>query len=204
MVVKSVKKRLTKSTSNFIEEYPSSVTGTDCVRLIQLFESNIKLQTVGVSTVGFDPKIKDDKEISLTKDLVDNNPEWGAAMVPILKALHTNVEKYVEKYDSLNSVDKWMLEAPAINFQRFLPNQGYKKWHCENVGKKSSVRTLVWMLYLNTVEDKGGTDFYYQDLTCKAELGKMVIWPPYWTHLHRSQVSPSEMKYILTGWMAYV
>ena len=97
-----------------------------------------------------------------------------------------------------------MLEAPAINFQRFLPNQGYKKWHCENVGKKSSFRTLVWMLYLNTVEDKGGTDFYYQDLTCKAELGKMVIWPPYWTHLHRSQVSPSEMKYILTGWMAYV
>ena len=36
------------------------------------------------------------------------------------------------------------------------------------------------------------------------ELGKMVIWPPCWTHLHRSQVSPSEMKYILTGWMAYV
>ena len=100
MVVQSVKKRLTKSTSNFIEEYPSSVTGTDCVRLIQLFESNLKLQTVGVSTVGFDPKIKDDKEISLTKDLVDNNPEWGAAMVPILKALHTNVENYVEKYDS--------------------------------------------------------------------------------------------------------
>ena len=75
MVVQSVKKRQTKSTSNFIEEYPSSVTGTDCVRLIQLFESNLKLQTVGVSTVGFDPKIKDDKEISLTKDLEDKKEQ---------------------------------------------------------------------------------------------------------------------------------
>jgi len=63
---------------------------------------------------------------------------------------------------------------------------------------------LVWMLYLNTVNDKGGTEFYHQDFVCNAEIGKMVIWPPYWTHLHRSQVSPSEMKYILTGWMAYV
>ena len=92
MVVQIVKLKKKKSTSNFIEEYPQSITSTDCVRMIQLFESNLKLQTVGVSTVGFDPKIKDDKEISLTKDLVDNNPDWGAAMVPILKALHDNVE----------------------------------------------------------------------------------------------------------------
>tara|TARA_B100001109_G_C18858355_1_gene472757 strand:- start:2149 stop:2748 length:600 start_codon:yes stop_codon:yes gene_type:complete len=193
-----------KLTSNFIEQYHRSVSSADCIRLIQLFESNLELQTVGVSTVGFDPKIKDDKEISLTKELVDNNPDWNSAMMPILQALHSNVEKYVETYEGLNSIDQWMLEAPAINFQRFLPRQGYKKWHCENVNIKSSVRTLVWMLYLNTVNDKGGTEFYHQDFVCKAEIGKMVIWPPYWTHLHRSQVSPSEMKYILTGWMAYV
>ena len=59
-------------------------------------------------------------------------------------------------------------------------------------------------LYLNTIDDKGGTDFQYQDFTCKAESGKMVIWPPYWTHFHRSQVSPSSIKYIMTGWFSYV
>ena len=195
---------MTKHNSSFIEQYPEAVSSADCINLISLFENNKEIQTVGISSVGFDHNIKDDSEIALTKKLVDNNPEWNAAMMPILKALHDSVDKYIKTYESLNSIDQWQLEAPAINFQRFLPRQGYKKWHCENVNIKSSVRTLVWMLYLNTVEDKGGTDFYYQDYTCKAEIGKLVIWPPYWTHSHRSQVSPSEMKYILTGWMAYV
>ena len=195
---------MTKHNSSFIEQYPEAVSSADCINLISLFENNKEIQTVGISSVGFDHNIKDDTEIALTKKLVDNNPEWNAAMMPILKALHDSVDKYIKTYESLNSIDQWQLEATAINFQRFLPRQGYKKWHCENVNIKSSVRTLVWMLYLNTVEDKGGTDFYYQDYTCKAEIGKLVIWPPYWTHSHRSQVSPSEMKYILTGWMAYV
>ena len=77
---------------------------------------------------------------------------------------------------------------------------GIAKCHVLN----SSKRVLVWMLYLNTVTDLGGTEFDYQNFTCKAESGKMVIWPPYWTHFHKSQVSPSQVKYIMTGWFAYV
>ena len=59
------------------------------------------------------------------------------------------------------------------------------------------------MIYLNDVYDKGGTEFLLQDTVMEARKGRLVLWPPYWTHFHKSQVSPSETKYILTGWLDF-
>ena len=53
------------------------------------------------------------------------------------------------------------------------------------------------------VTDKGGTEFLHQDVTLQAKGGTIVIWPPWWTHYHKSQVSPTQVKYIMTGWMEY-
>ena len=60
---------------------------------------------------------------------------------------------------------------------------------------------LVYMLYLNTVTDGGGTEFIHQKIITNAEKGKLVIWPADFTHLHRGIVSPTEIKYIATGWL---
>ena len=44
-------------------------------------------------------------------------------------------------------------------------------------------------------------DFLDQNLTIKAEEGKIVIWPAGWTHMHRGIASPTEHKWIITGWL---
>ena len=195
---------MTIQTPNFIEEYSSSVSAIDCVRLIQLFETKKDLHVVGMTTQGFKPENKDDTEICITQGLLESDEEWSDAIQPVLSALSKNLDEYKKKYATIDDIDSWSLEPNGFNFQKFLPNQGYKQWHCEGGSGDSSKRSLVWMLYLITVQDKGGTDFHYQNYTCKAEVGKMVIWPPFWTHFHKSQVSPSELKYIMTGWMSYV
>jgi hypothetical protein len=58
------------------------------------------------------------------------------------------------------------------------------------------------MTYLNTVEDGGGTSFFYQRVTLKAEKGLTLIWPVEWTHTHKGEVSETEEKYIVTGWFS--
>ena len=60
-------------------------------------------------------------------------------------------------------------------------------------------RHLVFMTYLNTVDD-GGTHFYYQKLKTKAKKGLTLIWSSAWTHTHRGIISKTKEKYILTGW----
>jgi hypothetical protein len=60
------------------------------------------------------------------------------------------------------------------------------------------------MTYLNTVKDGGGTEFFHQKLTTSAEQGKTLIWPADWTHTHRGITSPTEEKYIITGWYSFI
>ena len=56
------------------------------------------------------------------------------------------------------------------------------------------------MTYLNDVTDGGETEFYFQKLKIKPVKGKMVLWPTDFTHLHRGITSPTQEKYIATGW----
>jgi len=68
----------------------------------------------------------------------------------------------------------------------------------------SSDRLMAWMLYLNDVTDGGETYFRLQDKAVKAETGKFLVWPAYWTHPHNGIVSNTQIKYIATGWFVYV
>ena len=72
------------------------------------------------------------------------------------------------------------------------------------LGIKFLDRLLVWMVYLNDVNDKGETEFFYQHHFEEPKQGKLVIWPSDWTHLHRGIISPTETKYILTGWYTHI
>ena len=56
------------------------------------------------------------------------------------------------------------------------------------------------MLYLNTVTDKGGTEFPYQHIITPAIKGNLIIWPAEFTHPHRGVISPTQKKCIVTGW----
>ena len=58
------------------------------------------------------------------------------------------------------------------------------------------------MVYLNSVPD-GGTMFMEQDSIIEAKEGRVVIWPAFWTHTHKSQISNTQKKYIATGWYTY-
>ncbi len=99
-------------------------------------------------------------------------------------------------------MDDFRLDT-LFNMQRYEPGEAFYGWHCERAGLKASSRVLVWMVYLNTVTDKGGTQFYYQDHTEQPEQGKLLIWPTDWTHTHRGIPSLSQTKYIFTGWYTH-
>jgi hypothetical protein len=91
-----------------------------------------------------------------------------------------------------------------FNIQKYEPNEGFFGWHCERAGNKYSDRLLVWMIYLNDLTDRGETEFFYQQHFETPERGKLLIWPSDWTHLHRGVPSPTQTKYILTGWFTHI
>jgi len=90
----------------------------------------------------------------------------------------------------------------SVNIQHYKPKGGFKAWHFENGQPNKINRYLVFMTYLNNVKD-GGTEFFYQKLRIPALKGLTVIWPAYWTHVHKGEISKINEKYIITGWFNF-
>ena len=59
------------------------------------------------------------------------------------------------------------------------------------------------MTYLNDIKDGGETYFSSQDLKVKPEKGLTLIWPAYWTHMHKGIPAITEHKMVTTGWLTY-
>ena len=85
--------------------------------------------------------------------------------------------------------------------QWYKPGEGYHKWHIDGAQMNSCDRAMVYMTYLNDVTEGGGTMFYHQNVTTKAVKGKTLIFPAAYTHLHKGEISKTQHKYILTGWI---
>lgn len=67
-----------------------------------------------------------------------------------------------------------------------------------------SQRVLAWMIYLNTIENNGGTYFPQQEFTADATEGDLLIWPAGWTHSHYGIKAEASEKYIISGWVEFV
>lgn len=84
---------------------------------------------------------------------------------------------------------------------------GYPYLHSEvypQLGHNEALhRILLFMFYLNDVEEGGETEFYYQNRKIKPKKGTMVIAPAYFTHTHRGCMPTSNDKYILTSWVLF-
>ena len=96
----------------------------------------------------------------------------------------------------------------TINLQKYRQDSGgYHHWHSEiypqNASCDSLHRVLLWMFYLNDVEDGGETEFLYQGRKIAPKKGRLVIAPAGFTHTHRGNVARSGDKYIATSWILY-
>ena len=82
---------------------------------------------------------------------------------------------------------------------------GYYAFHCEQSILVSEVkRLLTYLLYLNDVpEGEGETEFMYQGVRNQPCKGDLVIFPAFFTHIHRGNPVYTTDKYIATGWMMW-
>ncbi|MDH3377224.1 MAG: 2OG-Fe(II) oxygenase [Gammaproteobacteria bacterium] len=91
----------------------------------------------------------------------------------------------------------------GYNLQRTNPDE-YYDWHIDSGPGEFSQRQLVAIWYLNDVPGPGGeTQFYFHDLSVQPERGKLLLFPPFWTHLHRGNKVASTIKYIATTWVSF-
>ena len=175
---------------NFLMRNSSCISTETCEYLIDFFNNNESLASKGYA--GYEPL--DDLEIGINPYQFNDNLSLG---------INDTVDRYKEKYPLINTVlPKWQVDSVA-QLMRYEPGKVYSTIHCET-GPNHPYRIFAWMIYLNTIEDGGGTEFLHLNETLCPKAGDMYIWPAGWTHLHRGVVAPYERKYLLTGWVSHV
>ena len=198
--MKPVEKILTDTESFIGAWYMNNISV--CDKLIDCFENykysgfdGGKQQGSLSSKSGYGNQVDKERKDSIDLCIKAGHPlflEYFHEVRPIL-------DLYLERYQYAIGP----LTSPVINIQKY--NKGgaaYHAWHFELGGFDLEIikRHLVFMTYLNDVDEGGETLFLYQNLKIKPEKGLTLIWPTPWTHTHKGVPSQNFDKYIATGW----
>lgn len=188
--------------TNFIEEYYLNDT-TLCDSLLNLFNDahDKNLTTSGKSgpMANVQTEVKKSTDFWL-KDADKLGPPQKYRWDKYHEELTCFIDQYLEKYKFLEYGGTFTSRMlPQI--QWYKPGEGYYQWHIDGAQLDACDRAMVYMTYLNDINDGGGTMFYHQNYTVKPEKGKTIIFPASYTHLHKGEISQTENKFILTGWL---
>lgn len=109
-------------------------------------------------------------------------------------------------------INQYLLINPEINFvaskfglqnfrfKHFKPGNYFSDWHSEHCLTYLN-RVLSVQIYLS--KHNCGTEFYNGNCI-KSEIGRVAIFPAYFTHTHRGQPCPENKdRYIITAYISF-
>jgi Rps23 Pro-64 3,4-dihydroxylase Tpa1-like proline 4-hydroxylase len=180
----------------FIFEKHNALPADICRQAIERFEQATDEQYQG--RIG---QLADkDQSIKHTTDLVvSGKPHWKDIDQALFRSLGQAIVEFRETYPYFKGSFKDM----GYNLQRYRPGEHYH-WHIDGGSHQFSQRQLVALWYLNDVPGPGGeTEFLFQNIKVTPEAGKLVLFPPFWTHEHRAVTVREGVKYIATTWVVF-
>lgn len=172
-----------------------------CQMLIDRFEADDRKHP---STVGKSERREDSGRSGTILFLNDTMEEWKDVVVQTHAAVAKAVAQYAAAFPALaEHLSSGRVGCRYPRIERVDPGQGFT-WHADNAGMESAERVLACLLYLSEVRDQGSTEFLHQGQSIQPEPGKVVVFPPYWTHLHRGVSPTQEVKYTMSFFWSYL
>ena len=181
---------------SFIFEKREALAEDICNEMIARFESHGDEQYPGRigQHAGRDDSIKRSTDLVLS-----GKPHWQDLDRELFRSLSAAMAEFKQRWPFFDGPFKDMGYA----IQRTDPGEVYH-WHIDGGSHEFADRQLVAIWYLNTLVDQGGaTEFANQDVCITPETGKLLLFPPFWTHLHRGATLLSGRKYIATTWVVF-
>jgi Rps23 Pro-64 3,4-dihydroxylase Tpa1-like proline 4-hydroxylase len=182
--------------NTFIFEKHRALSPEVCGLAIERFEQLKEEQYEG--RIG--QNVGKDRSVKKTTDLVvSGKPHWKDIDQALFRSIGEAILEFREAYPYFKGPFKDM----GYGIQRYNPGEHYH-WHIDGGSHEFSQRQLVALWYLNDVPGPGGeTEFLFQDLKIRPEQGKLVLFPPFWTHEHRAVTLREGIKYIATTWVVF-
>ena len=182
---------------SFIYAVENALTATQCTDIINRFEANKAQHYAGRIGEG---EIEADSIKRSTDLAIEGRADWQDVQV----LLQASLDKAVRSLSALHPFFRnGGFHSEGINLQRTQQGEFYH-WHVDyGWGQRQSQRALVALWYLNDVPGPGGcTEFEFQNISIQPVAGRLALFPPYWTHVHRNSILEQGTKYVATTWLS--
>ena len=196
MNIKVNKRLIEAEPGSFIFEFTDTVNTDNCNDIIKRFEDSKSEHYQGRVGQNF----TEQKDIKRSTDMViSGKNNWKDVDELLFTSLSKALSSIKKEFEFFNGPFKDVGYA----IQRTNPGE-YYHWHIDGGSHQFSDRQLVAIWYLNDVNGPGGeTEFINQNVKIKPEIGKLILFPPFWTHEHRGVKLQKGVKYIATTWVVF-
>ena len=181
---------------SFVFAQANALPGDICAEMIRRFEQYEAEQYPGRigQTRDLDPSVKRSTDL-----VISGKPHWKGLDTELFRSLGRALAEFRQDFPFFAGP----FRDNGYAIQRTDPGE-YYHWHIDGGSHEFAERQLVAIWYLNEPEGKGGeTEFSYQDISVRPETGKLLLFPPFWTHLHRGKTLEAGRKYIATTWVVF-
>jgi hypothetical protein len=183
--------------SSFIYEMERALPADVCLEAIRRFEASPEHHVAGrIGQAGTQaPEVKRSTDLRIS-----GREDWRDIDQALSRQLVSVFNEFAREFPffAANS-----FKDIGYNLQRTLPGE-YYHWHVDGGPGPFSERQLVAIWYLNDVPGPGGeTEFPLQGVLVRPAQGKLVLFPPFWTHVHRGVMLEKGVKYIATTWICF-
>ena len=188
---------------DFVGIYDESVPIELCNEFVENFEQAKKNRTI----------IDLSKENEARIPVQDRNlyrADEAAYVTPLSSTIYPNppVEEYFQFLNGCFNcyAKRYNIEfhGPIYNdvfkIHKVKKSEGYHAWHYEKDNPNSMDRILAYMTYLEVPKEGGETEFLHQSLRIDPIVGRTLIWPAGFTHMHRGLMPLDGEKMYITGW----
>jgi len=182
---------------SFIYEVAQALPADVCLEAIRRFEERPDQQVAGrIGQVGVEaPAVKRSTDLRIS-----GREDWRDIDRTLSQRLLATFNEFALEFPFF-AANKF--KDIGYNLQRTLPGE-YYHWHVDAGPGELSSRQMVAIWYLNDVLGPGGeTEFPLQEVLIRPAQGKLVLFPPFWTHVHRGVTLQAGVKYIATTWVCF-
>jgi hypothetical protein len=183
--------------ATFVRGYPSVLSDDECKDIIRRFEIGARRHAARLVQRRTPPGGRDG-----FLDLL-HHPEWADVCRSITEITWLCLDDYARRYPSLQSLarpENCLVTPPII--ERIKPGQGHG-YHVDGEvdGELGGGYRpfLSGLLYLRDGHAGGRTEFPFQLLQVRPRAGMMLLFPSFWTHLHRRASPAAGIQYNITN-----
>ena len=179
---------------NFIQVYDNVIDESLSKQLIAMFEESPEHHE----------EIVLEGHRSFTQVTLQQHAEWRPFANVLQDTFNAYITKYMEDCNVTDMMFPQQYSYEMFRMKRYRPNDVDEFAAHVDVGNYDSARRfLVFFCYLDA-NKAGHTTFPQWDIAVKPETGRLLMFPPLWTHCHAGTKPIEKPKYIIGSYLHYV